>query len=659
MAHQRDMFNPDGDVIGTIIICVTDGSYYSGPNEVPLYRFKSVTIGRGERNDISLDTDDVSRHQCEIFAVTFDREVSRAPTIYVRDRQSTNRTFVFRRDDQFDITGENGVEPSAWLLEPGVQISFGRYLVEVIQRYKQIMREGFLRFQVQEIEQFKDEFEITDIILGTGGQGQVRLAYHVQTGKQVCVKMVNLVETIGKLGSEGGRWASRVKQEADYLSKLDHELQWVMRQVVGGLKYIHARGLVHRDLKPENILFAVAPKAGYRICISDFGCAAIHGRRRLTSFVGTENYQAPEIIRGDSDQDPSVDMWALGILALHLACRNQGMDVSVVQAFSHRTMPNQAEIDSLLRNMARDGNAFSRATFDFVSACLQVDPRRRIKAEEATRHPILTHNDGVFRALEELRNRGSPGVSPLVEMGRELRDVAPGWRIGMKSIPPPRSDSAAQRLYGIAHAGRSSRPSENPYTRGPPAAATLRATVCPHGLVHVHSHPQAQEQPEPQPQSKLQKKKKKAKAQTYRDPASPYTPRTPAEPQNPFRMSPHTAAEAVTLRRAAPQVSPTRNPRQAYISPQLSDRTIPIHNPRPQRPPVWSIFNKAAEGAYSAARTRDGEEEKPQGGGPSAGYAASFGMEEKVGRPVAPTDPGPWDRDVKGRNTPYPRFSRE
>lgn len=28
----RDMFNPDGDAIGTILIGVTDGSYYNGPS---------------------------------------------------------------------------------------------------------------------------------------------------------------------------------------------------------------------------------------------------------------------------------------------------------------------------------------------------------------------------------------------------------------------------------------------------------------------------------------------------------------------------------------------------------------------------------------------------------------------------------------------------
>lgn len=50
----------------------------------------------------------------------------------------------------------------------------------------------------------------------------MRLAYHVPTGRQAVVKIVDLVDIISNLGAEGARWARRVKQEADYLSKLDH-----------------------------------------------------------------------------------------------------------------------------------------------------------------------------------------------------------------------------------------------------------------------------------------------------------------------------------------------------------------------------------------------------------------------------------------------------
>lgn len=325
-----------------------------------------------------------------------------------------------------------------------------------------------------------------------------------------------------------------------------------------------------------------------------------------------------EILRGDSDQDPSVDMWALGILALHLACRNQGLDPTIAHTISNPPTPSQSEIDALLRRLSRGSNAFAKATYDFVAACLRVDPRRRIRADDAVRHPLLTYNDGVFRALEELRNRGcgADGGSPLVEMGRELRDVAPDWKIGMKGIPPPRSDSAAQH-FGTVRGGLAVRE----YARDHfPAPATLRA-----------------------------------KAGSHRDPASPFTPRTPAdEPQNPFRMSP-LVQHAATLR--GPQVSPTRGSQNQYISPH-AERTLPVHNPRPRRAPVWSVFNQnppthnpnpEAEGPVPQAEAEDvamaGE-----------GRAPSFGA---FGRGTAPTDPGPWERDVRGRGTPYPRFHRD
>lgn len=31
--NGRDLFNPDGEAIGTILVNVTDGTYYSGPSK--------------------------------------------------------------------------------------------------------------------------------------------------------------------------------------------------------------------------------------------------------------------------------------------------------------------------------------------------------------------------------------------------------------------------------------------------------------------------------------------------------------------------------------------------------------------------------------------------------------------------------------------------
>ncbi|KAI9466768.1 Pkinase-domain-containing protein [Lactarius psammicola] len=107
-------------------------------------------------------------------------------------------------------------------------------------------------------------------------------------------------------------------------------------EVVAALEYLHLMGFIYRDLKPENILLH---HSGH-IMLSDFDLAkhsgvtggrpaAIHQSElnglplvdtksctanfRTNSFVGTEEYIAPEVIR-NSGHTSAVDWWTLGIL---------------------------------------------------------------------------------------------------------------------------------------------------------------------------------------------------------------------------------------------------------------------------------------------------------------------------------------------------------
>eukprot|EP00270_Netrium_digitus_P005956 TRINITY_DN1803_c0_g1_i3.p1 TRINITY_DN1803_c0_g1~~TRINITY_DN1803_c0_g1_i3.p1 ORF type:complete len:952 (+),score=329.11 TRINITY_DN1803_c0_g1_i3:111-2966(+) len=116
-------------------------------------------------------------------------------------------------------------------------------------------------------------------------------------------------------------------------------------EVVLALEYLHCRGVVYRDLKPENILLT---ESGHLV-LSDFdlsflsktdakvvmtkplpGLEAGAKKKKRTgvseevpqlvafpnatsnSFVGTEEYIAPEVISGTGHSSP-VDWWALGI----------------------------------------------------------------------------------------------------------------------------------------------------------------------------------------------------------------------------------------------------------------------------------------------------------------------------------------------------------
>nr|AML78428.1 putative LOV domain-containing protein [Flaveria kochiana] len=107
-------------------------------------------------------------------------------------------------------------------------------------------------------------------------------------------------------------------------------------EVVIGLEYLHCLGIIYRDLKPENILL----QTDGHVVLSDFDLSfrtqckpqvMKHPRPKRksrsqppptfyaepstqsNSFVGTEEYIAPEIITG-AGHTSAIDWWAVGIL---------------------------------------------------------------------------------------------------------------------------------------------------------------------------------------------------------------------------------------------------------------------------------------------------------------------------------------------------------
>jgi serine/threonine protein kinase len=196
-------------------------------------------------------------------------------------------------------------------------------------------------------------------MLGTGGMGEVYLAFDTKRPRKVALKFLH-----SDLTGDSGR-VQRFRQEARAVLALNHphiltifdigeidgrqfiatefvegqtlrdlinngplELSKVLEvatQIASALSAAHSAGIVHRDIKPENLMLR---PDGY-LKIVDFGIAKLS--EQLTSdsnastiikteagtAIGTVRYMSPEQVRV-LDVDGRTDIWSLGIVIFEL-----------------------------------------------------------------------------------------------------------------------------------------------------------------------------------------------------------------------------------------------------------------------------------------------------------------------------------------------------
>ncbi|XP_078133299.1 cyclin-dependent kinase-like 1 [Sander vitreus] len=179
-------------------------------------------------------------------------------------------------------------------------------------------------------------------------------------------------------------------------------------QTLQAVNFCHKQNCIHRDVKPENIL--ITKHQVIKLC--DFGFARILTGPcdYYTDYVATRWYRSPELLVGDTQYGPPVDVWAIGCVFAELLSGiplwpgKSDMDQLYLirktlgdliprhqQVFSNNqffcgvSIPEPQEMESLEQKYPN----LSHQALSLMKGCLRMDPAERLTCEQLLQHPYF------------------------------------------------------------------------------------------------------------------------------------------------------------------------------------------------------------------------------------------------------------------------------
>ena len=188
-------------------------------------------------------------------------------------------------------------------------------------------------------------------------------------------------------------------------------VQYIMKQIVAALIYIHDKNIIHRDLKLENIMVNFDSDNDKqdlnmmksKIKLIDFGISKqlASSDGLASSIVGTATYMDPNILdiylktqnnTGNINYKSitygkEVDIWSLGCICYLLLTGK-----SIFEDIDMNNLLEQKQYKVISK--------LSEETLDFLTCMFQIDGSRRPTAHQLKEHKFLTNDFRSFKNLQ-------------------------------------------------------------------------------------------------------------------------------------------------------------------------------------------------------------------------------------------------------------------
>jgi CTD kinase subunit alpha len=296
-------------------------------------------------------------------------------------------------------------------------------------------------------------------VVGSGTYGKVFKGVHVYTKDMVALKKIRMegerdgfpvtaireIKLLQSLNHDNIVKLQEVMVERndcfmvfEYLSHdltglLNHptfKLEYAMKkdlakQLFEGLDYLHRRGVLHRDIKAANILVSNTGQ----LKLADFGLARFYAKRKkldYTNRVITIWYRSPELLLGETQYGPAVDIWSAACVLVEIFTRHaifpgDGGEINQLDKIYNvlgtptiEEWPGIRDMQwfELLRPTERKMSTFEEkykkqmtpAAFELLSAMFQYDPASRPSASDVLEHPFFTTEQPAPNSAEALKD---------------------------------------------------------------------------------------------------------------------------------------------------------------------------------------------------------------------------------------------------------------
>ena len=287
----------------------------------------------------------------------------------------------------------------------------------------------------------QNKYEVIEVV-GEGAYGIVYKCRNKETGKYVAIKKFkeveddlvkktmkrelrmlqklnhpNIVSFIEAFKRKGNLYLifeyipkNLLELLQEHFNGLDQKLiRHFIYQLCKSIKYLHSQNVIHRDIKPENLL--VDDNMNIKLC--DFGFARILNSKneKLTDYVATRWYRAPELLLSQGEYGFEVDYWSVGCIMGELVDGNPlfpgeseidqlhciqkiigNFTKEQITLFYNNPIFNGKELLNVDKPESLEWRYLGKLpknAISFMKGLLEVDPKKRLNGDNVFQHPYL------------------------------------------------------------------------------------------------------------------------------------------------------------------------------------------------------------------------------------------------------------------------------